>query len=358
MATIFSKRTMKHTGCATAFCLLILAVFVHFFSISETTVRAADPSISIPKAGVLTADPSPIPSSGIRPNELGKALILEYHLIQPQPSRWARSADDFRRDLKMLYNAGYRTLSASDYLRGKIDLPAGTHPVIFTFDDSSPGQFRYLVKNGKKEIDPDCAVGIFIEFKKRHPDFGMKATFFVLPGADEPHRLFGQPEFESDKLKELAALGFEIGNHTLWHANLKKYDAAVVRKQLGRAVQAIEAAVPGYNVNSLALPFGAYPKDLAWAVDGAYQGITYHNDGIFEVTGGPALSPFDSRWDPLHLPRIQVVGNDLGRRIRYFEQHPEEVFRSDGRADTVSFPAGLKAEFDASRFKSLRSVVY
>ncbi len=358
MATILNKRTMKHAGYAVAFCLPVISVFLYCFSIPETTVRAADPSVSIPKADVRAAEPFSIPSSGIKPNELGKALILEYHLIQREPSRWARSADDFRRDLEMLYDSGYRALSASDYLKGKIDLPAGTHPVIFTFDDSSPGQFRYLVKNGKKEIDPDCAVGMFIDFNKRHPDFGMKATFFVLPGADEPHRLFGQPEFESDKLKELAALGFEIGNHTLWHANLKKYDAAVVRKQLGRAVQAIDAAVPGYNVRSLALPFGAYPKDLAWAVDGSYQGTTYHNDGIFEVTGGPALSPFDSRWDPLHLPRIQVVGNDLGRRIRHFEQHPEEVFVSDGKTDTVSFPAGLKAEFNASRFKSLQAVAY
>jgi len=349
---------MKRTVCGVAFCLPILAVLMHLFSLPASTVRAADPSVSIPKATVHSADPMPVSLNGIKPNELGRALILEYHLIQPGPSQWARSAEDFRRDLEMLYSAGYRALSASDYLRGKIDLPAGTHPVIFTFDDSSPGQFRYLVKNGKKEIDPDCAVGMFIDFNKRHPDFGMKATFFVLPGADEPHRLFGQPEFESDKLRELAALGFEIGNHTLWHANLKKYDAAVVRKQLGRAVQAIGAAVPGYTVNSLALPFGAYPKDLAWAVGGSYQGITYHNDGIFEVTGGPARSPFDSRWDPLHLPRIQVTGNDLARQIRYYERHPDEIFESDGNADTVSFPSSLKAEFSALRFKSLHAVAY
>jgi peptidoglycan/xylan/chitin deacetylase (PgdA/CDA1 family) len=186
----------------------------------------------------------------------------------------------------------------------------------------------------------------------------MKATFFVLPGADEPHRLFGQPEFESDKLRELAALGFEIGNHTLWHANLKKYNADTVRKQLSLAVQAINMAVPGYKVHVLSLPFGAYPKDIAWAVDGSYQGASYHNDAILGVSGGPAPSPFSSHFDPLHLPRIQVVGKELGKWIRYFEKHPGESFVSDGETDTVSFPAGLKSGFNPSRFKSLRVLVY
>lgn len=297
-------------------------------------------------------------AGALAPNELGKVLILEYHLIQPEPSEWARTAQDFRRDLDLLYSSGYRTLALSDYLQGKIEIPAGTHPVIFTFDDSSPGQFRYLVRNGKKEIDPDCAIGMLLDFRKRHPDFGMKATFFVLPGAKEPHKLFGQPEFETEKLKELAALGFEIGNHTLWHANLKHYDAGVVRKQLASAVQAIQAAVPGYKVHTLALPYGVYPRELAWAVDGSYGNTTYHNDGILKVSGGPAFSPFDARWDPLHLPRIQVTGKALERLVHYFDLHPNEIFVSDGDADKVSFPAALKAEFNSRGFKSLRVVAY
>jgi hypothetical protein len=293
------------------------------------------------------------------PNELGKVLILEYHLISTEgPAEWKRPADAFRGDLEMLYRAGYRALSLSDYIQGKIDLPARTHPVIFTFDDSSPGQFRYLVRNGKKEIDPDCAVGMFIEFKKRHPDFGMKASFFVLPGAKEPHKLFGQPEFETDKLKELAALGFEIGNHTLWHANLKKYNLQVIRKQLAVPVQAIQAAVPGYKVHTLALPFGVYPKELAWAVDGSYENVTYHNDAILRVSGGPAPSPFRTGWDPLHLPRIQVYGKELERLIRYFEAHPNEIYTSDGKADTVSFPGALKPEHNPAAFKPLHVNAY
>jgi hypothetical protein len=293
-----------------------------------------------------------------KPNELGKVLILEYHLIQPGTGEWVRTAQDFRNDLELLYRTGYRSVTLSDYVQGKLDIPAGTHPVIFTFDDSSPGQFRYLVQNGKKEIDPDCAVGMLMDFKKRHPDFGLHATFFVLPAAKEPHKLFGQPEFESEKLKELVAMGFEIGNHTLWHANLKKYDATVVRKQLALAVQAIQAAVPGYNVHTLALPFGVFPKDPGLAVSGSFNQISYHNDAILKVSGGPAPSPFSTRCDFLHLPRIQVTGKDLQIIISSFEKRPAELFTSDGKADTVTFPASLKSEFQPPRFKTLRSVSY
>ena len=199
---------------------------------------------------------------------------------------------------------------------------------------------------------------MFLDFKKRHPDFGMKATFFVLPGAKEPHKLFGQPEFETEKLRELVTLGFEIGNHTLWHADLKRYNADVVRKQLASAVQAIQAAVPGYKVHTLALPYGNYPKEHALAVDGSYGNTTYHNDAILRVSGGPALSPFDVRWDPLHLPRIQVFGKALERMIHDFDLHPNEIFTSDGKADSVSFPAALKVEFNSRGFKSLRVVTY
>ncbi len=245
----------------------------------------------------------------------------------------------------------------SEFMDGKIALPAGTHPVILTFDDSSPGQFRYLVRNGTKEIDPDCAVGILNEFALRHPEFGRRATFFVLPGADEPHRLFGQPEFESDKLKNLVAMGYEIGNHTLWHANLGKYGAATIVKQLAMAARAVRKAVPGYNMRALALPFGVYPKQLSLAVQGSFEGTSYHHDAILKVSGGPVPSPFSRHCDLLHLTRIQVTGRALDSWLAKFSERPGEVFTSDGDAGSVTFPKNLRDEFDAGRFPKLRTVL-
>lgn len=293
-----------------------------------------------------------------RPNELGRFPILEYHLIQPEETRWGRSIVNFRQDLERLYQAGYRPISMGDVIDGKIELEAGRKPVLLTFDDSSPGQFRFLVRNGKLEIDPDCAVGILMAFHRRHPDFAKKAVFYVLPEAKQPHKLFGQPEFETEKLRELAAQGFEIGNHTLWHANLGKYDAATVRKQLAQSVEAVQKRVPGYPLRSLALPFGVYPKDLQLAVRGSFGGVAYHNEAILRVAGGAAPSPFSQSCDLLHLPRIQVPGPDFKSCLSYYEQHPDEVFVSDGRVDTVSFPKGLQAKFNSAKFKSLKVRAY
>ena len=298
------------------------------------------------------------PRTAPPPNELGKVMILEYHLIEEKESRWGRSVQGFRSDLEQLYQKGYRTISLGEYIDGTVAIPAGTKPVILTFDDSSPGQFRYVVRDGEKKIDPDCAVGMLLNFGASRPGFGHAAMFFVLPEAKQPHKLFGQPEFEAEKLRELVKLGFEIGNHTLWHANLGKYDATIVQKQLAQSVEAIHKRVPGYAIRSLALPFGVYPKSLDWAVAGTFNGTSYHHEAILKVAGGPAPSPFSISRDLLHLSRIQVPGSDLSYWLRYFETHPSEAFVSDGKPDVVAFPDMLKPKFNAAKFKSLREVSY
>ena len=287
-------------------------------------------------------------------NELGKVMILEYHLIRADEGRWARSPGHFKADLDLLWRSDYRPIGISDYIDGRIGLPAGKKPVILTFDDSSPGQFRYLVKNGVAQLDPDCAVAILLEFHARHPDFPLKAVFYVLPAAQEPHKLFGQPEFEGEKLRELVQWGFEIGNHTLWHARLDKYEDSIVVKQLALAQEAIGKSVPRYILRSLSLPLGMYPANLQLATQGTYHGITYHHDALLTVAGPPAPSPFSTTRELTRLPRIQVPGSDFTYWLRYFERHPDDVYRSDGAADQISFPKVLAAKFNRDRFPGLK----
>jgi len=300
----------------------------------------------------------PVAPQPTAPNELGKIMILEYHKVQPEESRWGRAVESFRHDLELLYASGYRPIGMADFIDGKINVPAGTRPFLLTFDDSSPGQFRYLIKDGKPEIDPDCALGILIHFHQLHPDFERKGIFFVLPAANEPNRLFGQPEFEARKIKELVSLGFEIGNHTLWHAQLSKYDANVVQQQIAMAVQAIQKIIPGYPLRALDLPLGSYPKDPHLAMDGSYRGITYHDDAVLLVAGGPAPSPFNVGADLARLPRIQVTGAALQYWIGYFGKHPAEGFISDGHVDTATFPRAFLSAFNASKFRSVRATPY
>ncbi len=273
-------------------------------------------------------------------NELGRIMILEYHKIDYPEDRWTRTPENFRRDLETLYARGYRLVSLGDLLDGRLAVPAGTTPVVLTFDDSSPGQFRYLEENGTLEIDPKSAVGILEAFLRERPDFGRGATFFVLPAADPPNRLFNQPAYAGKKLQYLVSRGYEIGNHTLWHANLGKYDEATVRAQIAGAQQWIQRHVPDYRPRTLSLPHGVYPKDVSWALHGSANGATYSHDAILMVAGGAAPSPFSRAFDPVRLPRIQAVEAELASWLRYFERRPHERFVSDGDPDVITVPAG------------------
>ena len=275
-------------------------------------------------------------------------MILEYHKVDYPEHRWTRTPENFRRDLETLYSRGYRLISFADLLDRRVKTPAGTTPVVLTFDDSSPGQFRYLEDRGTVAIDPKSAVGILDAFTREHPDFGRAATFFVLPGASKPNRLFNQPEFEGRKLQYLVSQGYEIGNHTLWHANLGKYDEGTVRAQIAQAQEWIQRHVPDYRIRTLALPHGVYPKNVEWALRGSVKGVNYNHDAILMVAGGAAPSPFAKTFDPARLPRIQAVDSDLGYWLRYFEQNPQERFVSDGDPTTLTVPAkradGLRRE--------------
>jgi peptidoglycan/xylan/chitin deacetylase (PgdA/CDA1 family) len=284
-----------------------------------------------------TATGEPLP-----PNELGRVMILEYHKIDYPEERWTRTPENFRRDLQTLYQRGYRLINLGDLIAGRINVPAGTTPVVLTFDDSSPGQFRYLSSNGSVEIDPKSGIGVLEAFIKERPDFGRAGTFFVLPGASRPNKLFNQDEHATRKLRFLVSSGYEIGNHTLWHANLGKYDEKVVRKQLAEAQEWVQRHVPDYKLRTLALPHGVYPRDVSWALHGSVNGQAYRHDGIMMVAGGAAPSPFAKRWDPVRLPRIQAIDSDLGHWLAFFEKNPHERFVSDGNPATVTIPAAQR----------------
>ena len=297
-------------------------------------------------AGAALAEP-------LAPNELGRVMIFEYHKIDRPEGRWTRTPENFRRDLRTLWERGYRLVALNDYLDGTIRLPRGTSPVILTFDDSSPGQFRYLERNGDWVLDPDCAVGILEAFEREHPEFGHAATFYVLPGADRPNRLFDQPELATRKLQYLASRGYEIGNHTLWHANLAKYPEATVRAQVADAQVWIQKHVPDYKTRTLALPHGVYPPDVSWVLHGTAKGTTYNHDAVLMVAGGAAPSPYSRAFDPIRLPRIQAVERDLVYWLNYFDKNPLERFVSDGDANSVTVPTAkrdkLRDEFRAPK---------
>jgi len=289
-------------------------------------------------------------------DELGRVMILEYHKIDYPEERWTRTPENFRRDLETLYARGYRLQSLNGLVERRITVPAGTTPVVLTFDDSSAGQFRYIERNGALEIDPKSGVGVLEAFIREKPDFGRAATFFVLPGAKPPNDLFNQKEYQGRKLRWLVEHGYELGNHTLWHANLGKYDEAVVRTQLADAQVWVQRHVPDYRFRTLALPHGVYPRDVSWALNGSAKGSSYRHEAILMVAGGAAASPFARTFDPVRLPRVQAVENDLKFWLTHFERNPDDRYVSDGDPDTVTVPGARKDRLRADLPKHLKVV--
>lgn len=283
---------------------------------------------TLPLAAIIVALTGPGPTPARIP-------ILEYHLITDHESRWSIERDHFRRTLQLLYDHGYRPVTVAELVDHAIHLRAGQRPVVFTFDDASPSQFRYIERNGQLTIDSTSAIGIWLAFHATHPDWANRATFCLLPAAAAGHAFFGNGGIEGQqtawrfkKVQFLAAQGFELCDHTLWHANLGKYSDAVVQEQIARGQLAIDSAVPGYTVRTFALPLGIWPKNRALAHDGAWRDpatgreIRYHFTAVLEVAGGPARDPADPAFDPLHLPRVEVYGDAIEKMVAALDRPP------------------------------------
>jgi len=283
-------------------------------------------------AGTLASTSGPGDSAKLPANHDGRIPVLEYHVIEgTKNSLYTRTPESFKDDLEDVYKRGYRPITIAQLLdKDFSDVPAGMSPVVFVFDDASPSQFRYIQgADGKLTIDPTSAVGMWLDFAKSHPGWKNRATFCMLNGASAGHNFFGDsPKWEGQKkdwrfqkVKWLADNGFELCDHTVWHARLDKFSDAVIQQQIGANALAIDSAAPGYKIRTMALPYGIWPKNKQLAWEGTWtdpktkQTRNYKFDAVLEVAGGPTKSPYDPAFNPHSINRVQAVGNDIHKTL-------------------------------------------
>ncbi|MEV7546235.1 polysaccharide deacetylase family protein [Streptomyces sp. NPDC089915] len=300
---------------------------------------AASPAAAAP---VVAKDPAQVGA-----NELGQVPVLMYHQLTEKPaSVYDRTPADFRAELERLAREGYVPVTARDFQTGRIDIPAGAHPVVLTFDDSTNSQVR-LGADGAPA--PDTALAILEQTAKEHPAFKPAATFFV--NAD------GFSATGSAKaLTWLKEHGYEVANHTGRHENLRTLDQAGAARAISAGQQAIEKAAPGTRVTSLALPFGAMPEPAGVAV----RGTGYRYDGVYLVGANPSVSPFARSFTPGAIPRIRSAGPkdedaEFGSS-RWLDKLAagKNRYVSDGNPETVAFPRALAGELAPAFAKRAR----
>lgn len=260
------------------------------------------PETTVEKPAAVPA-PKPVKRVTNRPaNTKGDVLILEYHHVLPEETRWGRSQKKFRQDLERLYKAGFRPITLSEYLSGNFKIPPGSSPVVFTFDDGHINQFRMLDDG---TIDPNCAVGIWKKFAETRPDFPVKATWFVLPPVP-----FTQKKFAKQKLALLNKWGSEIGIHTMTHRSFKKLPDEAVKKEIAGSLDWI--AKYGIKARTMAMPYGEYPQNKALLKSFTYNGKKYSLDGAVRVGAVPSKAPGSKEVKRYGLPRIQGVDLEGG----------------------------------------------
>lgn len=302
----------------------------------------------------------------VKPNEAGKVMIVMFHnFVQEFRVRngddgaYTTTFSNFEKLLPSLYQKGYRLVSIEDYLNNNIDVPLGCIPIIFTFDDATPGQFNLVKRDEKLALNEQSAVGIIKKFNEKNPGFGMKGTFYVNLG-------LGTFEGEgtlTERLKYLTNMGFDIGNHTYTHINLSNVRSLQkIIQEVGSNHKKMQECLPGYKLKTFSLPYGAPSNNLKQnIIKGEYDGEKYENNAIVEVGWDPALSPIDKRFDPFSLHRVRASGiksveTDLDWWLTKLSKNEQYV--SDGDKDVITVPLSKKSMTDETKLKGKRMVVY
>ena len=281
-------------------------------------------------------------------NELGKVPIMMYHgIIDTNDNKYTggnvdkdgynRTAKAFRDDLEFFYKSGYRMIRLNDYINGVIDVEIGYSPIILTFDDGDKNNFNVLGRNddGSLQIDPNCAVGILEEYKKKYKDFNVTATFFVMDG------IFNQSEYNKEIVNWLVDNGYDIGNHTTIHPDFTTISTTKTQEVVGKMYQKLDSLLEDKYVKIVALPYGSpYKKthdNYKYILKGNYNGYEYVTEAALRVGWEPELSPFSKDFDKEFLKRCRAYDND-GKEFdikMVFNNLEKNRYISDGDKETI-----------------------
>jgi peptidoglycan/xylan/chitin deacetylase (PgdA/CDA1 family) len=214
-----------------------------------------------------------------------RSVVLGYHGIARERlsedlSLLQVAPDRFRRQLELLLAAGFEFVTLAELARraGGATPPPGLAAV--TFDDG--------MRNNHTTALPILS------------EYGIPASVYVTigfiggtspwigPGGDGA--IMDEPE-----LRDLAAAGWELGAHTMTHADLSTLGYEDCLREIEESRTELER-IGGVKVETFAYPFGRYGPEALAAARAA--------DLIAAVTTG------SGSWDPYEMTRAMIGAKD------------------------------------------------
>ncbi len=248
-----------------------------------------DSAVRYTKKALVSAQPA------FLPNRLGRVPVLVYEEVDPAV---------LRSDLSWLLEEGFYPTTVADLAQGHLHgVPAGKKAVVLTFDGSPISQLR-LLDGG--QIDPECVVGVLLNFAAAHPaDFPARGTFFIRLGADGDNAsIFGTANLAGFKLQTLATWGLEIGLQLTIDESLGEMSADDIQQRLGQAKSQLGVLLPGYDPVSLALTKSEPPQAPELLAAGTNGDVQYGFTSAVLPDGGLAQSPFSPKFAPYRISRL------------------------------------------------------
>jgi peptidoglycan/xylan/chitin deacetylase (PgdA/CDA1 family) len=228
--------------------------------------------------------------------------VLMYHRVGiPDHSRdiYCVRPDRFLAHMHRLAEAGYRSVSIEDFdlwFRGERALSTGAF--VLTFDDGFLGVYDHAIPVLR---DLGWSATVFLVAGKMGGESDWEVTVDVpMP----PH-----PLMTGAQIQELAAQGFSLQSHSLYHRDLTMLDTETLVGDLVDSRKHI-ADVTGGAPTFLAYPYGRHDAVVRAAAKSAGFRAAFSVDCGFNRPGG----------DPFRVRRIDVFGTDtsamLLRKIR------------------------------------------
>ena len=142
--------------------------------------------------------------------------------------------------------------------------------------------------------------------------------------------------------------GYDIGNHTQTHLDIKKSSGDRVQKEIAYVYDKLEELIPGKYVKIIALPFGSpYTKthdNFKYVLSTTYNGKTYDTEAALRVGWEPEVSCFDKDFDKTFLKRCRAYDNN-GKEFdieMVFTNLEKNRYISDGDPNTITIKESNK----------------